>query len=58
MSITVNIYYKGENGKIVYSHTDGEYELRSHPFEPCIYIYRDEEMIKLKLRDESIDSYF
>ena len=38
---------KNKNGKIVYSHTDEEYELRSHPFEPCIYIYRDEEMIKV-----------
>ena len=38
---------KSKNGKIVYSHTDGEYELRSHPFEPCLYIYRGEEMIKV-----------
>lgn len=29
---------KNKNGKIVYSHADGEYELRSHPFEPCLYI--------------------
>ena len=35
------------NGKIIFSHTDGEYELQSHPFEPCLYIYKDDEMIKI-----------
>ena len=38
---------KSKNGKIVYSYKDSEYELRSHPFEPCLYIYRDEQMIKV-----------
>ena len=36
-----------KNGKIVFSNTDCEYELRSHPFEPCLYIYRNDEMIKV-----------
>ncbi len=35
------------NGKIFFSHTDGEYELRSHPYEPCLYIYKGDEMIKI-----------
>ena len=35
------------NGKIIFSHTDGEYELRSHPYEPCLYIYKGDEMIKI-----------
>jgi len=35
------------NGKIIFSYTDGEYELRSHPYEPCLYIYKDGEMIKI-----------
>ena len=35
------------NGKIIFSHTDCEYELRSHPYEPCLYIYKDDEMIKV-----------
>lgn len=35
------------DGKIIFSHTDGEYELRSHPYEPCLYIYKDDEMIKI-----------
>lgn len=36
-----------KNGKIIFTHTDCEYELRSHPFEPCLYIYKDDEMIKV-----------
>ena len=36
-----------KNGKIIFSHTDGEYELRSHPYEPCLYIYKGDEMIKI-----------
>ena len=35
------------NGKIIFSHTDGEYELRSQPYEPCLYIYKGDEMIKI-----------
>ena len=35
------------NGKVIFSYTDGEYELRSHPYEPCLYIYKDDEMIKI-----------
>ena len=38
---------KNINGKIIFFHIDCEYELRSHPFEPCLYIYRDEEIIKV-----------
>lgn len=38
---------KNINGKIIFSYTDGEYELRSHPYEPCLYIYNDDEMIKI-----------
>lgn len=38
---------KNKDGKIVFSHTDGEYELRSHPYEPCLYIYREDELIKV-----------
>ena len=36
-----------KNGLIIFSHADGEYELRSHPYEPCLYIYKDDEMIKI-----------
>lgn len=36
-----------KNGKIIFSHTDCEYELRSHPYEPCLYIYKDDAMIKV-----------
>lgn len=35
------------NKKIVFNYMDGEYELRSHPYEPCLYIYRNDEMIKI-----------
>ena len=35
------------NGKIVFSYADGEYELRSHPYEPCLYICKNDEMIKI-----------
>lgn len=35
------------NGKIIFSHTYGEYKLSSHPYEPCLYIYKDDEMIKV-----------
>ena len=35
------------NGKVIFSYTDGEYELRSHPYEPCLYIYKNEEMVKI-----------
>lgn len=35
------------NGKIIFSSEDGEYGLRSHPYEPCLYIYKDDEMIKI-----------
>ena len=33
--------------RLFFSYTDCEYELRSHPYEPCLYIYRDDEMIKV-----------
>lgn len=36
-----------KNGAIIFSHADFEYELRSHPYEPCLYIYKDDEMIKV-----------
>lgn len=36
-----------KNGKIIFSHTDYEYELRSQPYEPCLYIYKDDKMIKV-----------
>ena len=35
------------SGKIIFFHADGEYELRSHPYEPCLYIYKDDELIKI-----------
>ncbi|MCQ2555171.1 MAG: hypothetical protein MJ171_05930 [Clostridia bacterium] len=35
------------NEKITFSYADGEYELRSHPYEPCLYIFKDDEMIKI-----------
>lgn len=38
---------KNIEGKIIFSYTGGEYELRSHPYEPCLYIYKDNEMIKI-----------
>lgn len=38
---------KNVNEKIIFSHAYGEYELRSHPYEPCLYIYKDDEMIKV-----------
>ena len=38
---------ENKNGKIFFSHTDGEYELRSHPYEPCLYICREAEIIKI-----------
>lgn len=36
-----------KNGEIIFSHTDGDYVLRSHPYEPCLYIYRGDELIKV-----------
>ena len=38
---------KNIEGKIIFTYTDGEYELRSHPYEPCLYICKNDEMIKI-----------
>lgn len=38
---------KNIEGKIIFSYADGEYELRSHPYEPCLYICKDDETIKI-----------
>lgn len=35
------------DGKIVFSYPDGEYQLRSQPYEPCLYICKDGETIKV-----------
>lgn len=35
---------KNINGMIIFSHLDDEYELRSHPYEPCLYIYKDDDL--------------
>lgn len=35
------------DGKVVFICQDGEYELRSHPYEPCLYIHKGDEMLKV-----------
>lgn len=35
------------DGKVVFICQDGEYELQSHPYEPCLYIRKNHEMIKV-----------
>lgn len=41
--------YKLENReeRVIYVCDEKEYELRSHPYEPCLYIYKNDEMIKI-----------
>ena len=34
-------------GKIIFTYTDGEFELCCHPYEPCLYICKNDEMIKI-----------
>lgn len=36
-----------KNGKIIFLHIDCEYELRSHPYESCLYICKDDKIIKV-----------
>ena len=33
--------------KVIFTYEGKEYELRSHPYEPCLYIYENDEMIKI-----------
>lgn len=39
------IEYRDE--KVIFACDDDEFELRSHPYEPCLYIYKNNEMIKV-----------
>ncbi len=33
--------------KVIFTYEGKEYELGSHPYEPCLYIYQNDEMIKI-----------
>lgn len=33
--------------KVIFTNEGKEYELGSHPYEPCLYIYESDEMIKI-----------
>ncbi|MBQ0018458.1 MAG: hypothetical protein KBS63_04490 [Clostridiales bacterium] len=33
--------------KVIFTYEGKTYELRSHPYEPCLYIYENDEMIKI-----------
>lgn len=33
--------------KVTFTYKAEEYELRSHPYEPCLYIFRNDEMVKI-----------
>ena len=43
------IGYELENigGKVIFTCDAKEYELKSHPYEPCLYLYRNNEMVKI-----------
>lgn len=34
-----------KSGKIIFSYRDKDYEIRSHPYEPCTYICQDDEVL-------------
>ena len=38
---------ENRDGKIIFTSVDDEYELQSHPYEPCLYIRKDHDLIKV-----------
>lgn len=38
---------KRMDNKVIFTLEDEEYRLSSHPYEPCLYIYKNDEMIKI-----------
>ena len=38
---------ENRDDKVIFAYDDSEYELRSHPYEPCLYICKNDEIIKV-----------
>lgn len=43
----MNYKLENINDDVIFTLEEDEYELRSHPYEPCLYIYKNGEMIKI-----------
>lgn len=43
----MNYRLENKNNKIIFTCGQEAYELRSHPYEPCLYICKDDEIIKV-----------
>lgn len=43
----MNYELKSKSDRVIFVYKKVEYELKSHPYEPCLYVYLDDEIIKI-----------
>lgn len=43
----MNFIIEYRDDKVIFAYDDDEFELRSHPYEPCLYIYKNNEILKV-----------